>query len=174
MIGPEASAFGLARELELGVGDEQDPLEQPFEVHALLRGDLGELRCAAPVLGLEPFGCQLALDAVGVGVGKVDLVDRDDDRHAGRRAWEIDSCVCGMTPSSAATTSTAMSVTLAPRARIAVKASWPGVSRNVTLRPSTSAWYAPMCWVMPPASVSTTMPVGSRRAASSCRGRHGP
>ena len=32
------------------------------------------------------------------------------------------SIVCGMTPSSAATTSTTMSVTFAPRARIAVKA----------------------------------------------------
>ena len=46
-----------------------------------------------------------------------------------------------------------MSVTFAPRARIAVNASWPGVSRNVILRPSTSVWYAPMCWVIPPASV---------------------
>ena len=72
------------------------------------------------------------------------------------RAWEIDSFVCGMTPSSAATTSTAMSVTFAPRARMAVNASWPGVSRNVIRRPSTSAWYAPMCCVIPPASVSTT------------------
>ena len=51
------------------------------------------------------------------------------------RACEIDSFVCGMTPSSAATTSTAMSVTFAPRARMAVKASWPGVSRNVILPP---------------------------------------
>ena len=49
------------------------------------------------------------------------------------RACEIDSFVCGMTPSSAATTRTAMSVTFAPRARIAVNASWPGVSRNVIL-----------------------------------------
>ena len=53
------------------------------------------------------------------------------------RAWLIASTVCGMTPSSAATTKTTISVTLAPRARMAVKASWPGVSRNVTLRPST-------------------------------------
>ncbi len=50
-------------------------------------------------------------------------------------AWSIASIVWGMTPSSAATTSTATSVTLAPRARMAVNASWPGVSRNVTLRP---------------------------------------
>ena len=51
------------------------------------------------------------------------------------RACAIDSFVCGMTPSSAATTRTAMSVTFAPRARIAVNASWPGVSRKVILRP---------------------------------------
>ena len=46
----------------------------------------------------------------------------------------IASMVCGITPSSAATTSTTMSVTLAPRARMAVKAAWPGVSRKVILR----------------------------------------
>ena len=55
-------------------------------------------------------------------------------------ACEIASIVCCCTPSSAATTSTATSVTCAPRARIAVKASWPGVSRNVTLRPLCSIW----------------------------------
>ena len=48
-------------------------------------------------------------------------------------AWRIASMVCGITPSSAATTSTTMSVTLAPRARMAVNASWPGVSMNVIL-----------------------------------------
>ena len=46
-------------------------------------------------------------------------------------AWSIASRVCGITPSSAATTMTAMSVTWAPRARMAVNASWPGVSRKV-------------------------------------------
>ena len=45
-----------------------------------------------------------------------------------------------MTPSSAATTSTTMSVALAPRARMAVNASWPGVSMNVIFWPSTSTW----------------------------------
>ena len=53
-------------------------------------------------------------------------------------AWSIASLVWGMTPSSAATTSTTMSVTLAPRARIAVKAAWPGVSRKVILAPLAS------------------------------------
>ena len=51
-------------------------------------------------------------------------------------AWLIASSVWGMTPSSAATTTTAMSVTFAPRARIAVNASWPGVSRKTTRLPS--------------------------------------
>ncbi len=46
-------------------------------------------------------------------------------------AWLIASTVCGITPSSAATTMTAMSVDLAPRARMAVNASWPGVSMKV-------------------------------------------
>ena len=71
-------------------------------------------------------------------------------------AWSSASTVCGITPSSAATTSTAMSVICAPRARIAVKASWPGVSMNVISRPLTCAWYAPMCWVIPPNSPETT------------------
>ena len=56
------------------------------------------------------------------------------------RAWSIASSVCGLAPSSAATTITAMSVTRAPRARIAVKASWPGVSRKVIALPSWRTW----------------------------------
>ena len=46
------------------------------------------------------------------------------------RACCTASIVCGITPSSAATTRMTMSVLLAPRARIAVKAAWPGVSRK--------------------------------------------
>jgi hypothetical protein len=53
-------------------------------------------------------------------------------------AWFRASMVCGFTPSSAATTRTAMSVTLAPRARMAVNASWPGVSMKVIFRSSSS------------------------------------
>ncbi len=54
------------------------------------------------------------------------------------RAWLIASIVCGMTASSAATTRTTMSVALAPRARIEVKASWPGVSRKTIGLPLAS------------------------------------
>ncbi len=63
-----------------------------------------------------------------------------------------------MTLSSAATTSTTISVTWAPRARMAVNASWPGVSRNVIIVPlGDLTSYAPMCCVMPPASPATTL-----------------
>lgn len=40
-----------------------------------------------------------------------------------------------MTPSSADTTRTMMSVTMAPLSRRAVKAAWPGVSRKVMSSP---------------------------------------
>ena len=69
-------------------------------------------------------------------------------------ACAIASRVCGITPSSAATTRMTMSVTDAPRARIAVNASWPGVSRNATVPRAVSTRYAPMCCVIPPASPS--------------------
>ena len=72
------------------------------------------------------------------------------------RAWLTASMVCGMTPSSAATTRITMSVSLAPRARIDVNAEWPGVSRKVMTPLPVGTWYAPMCWVMPPASPVAT------------------
>ena len=72
------------------------------------------------------------------------------------RAWLIASLVCGITPSSAATTKTTMSVTWAPRARMAVNASWPGVSRKVIFLSLIVTWYAPVRWVMPPASPAAT------------------
>src|SRR5664280_534889 len=72
------------------------------------------------------------------------------------RAWLIASSVCGMTPSSAATTMIAISVTLAPRARIAVNASCPGVSRKTTFLSSLTISEAPMCWVIPPRSPAAT------------------
>ncbi len=71
-------------------------------------------------------------------------------------AWLIASTVCGITPSSAATTRMAISVELAPRIRIAVNASCPGVSRNVIFWLLMDTTDAPICCVIPPASRSVT------------------
>ena len=71
---------------ELGVGDEQDALQQVVEIRLRLGGDLGELRRAAPLLRLEVLGGELGADTVRVGVRQVDLVDGDDDRHLRPRA----------------------------------------------------------------------------------------
>lgn len=57
-----------------------------------------------------------------------------------------------------------MSVTSAPRARMAEKAAWPGVSRKQTVRGwdefgsdgGIETENAPMCWVIPPASPLAT------------------
>ena len=96
---------------------------------------------AAPLLGLQALGWRARpCTRSGFASGRSILLTATTIGTSAARACEIDSFVCGMTPSSAATTSTAMSVTFAPRARIAVNASWPGVSRNVILRPSSSTW----------------------------------
>ena len=58
---------------------------------------------------------------------------------AARACW-MASIVWGMTPSSAATTRMTMSVASAPRARMAVNASWPGVSMNVIGLPFLTTW----------------------------------
>ena len=80
---PGGLGLRVRRQLELGVGDEQDLLEQLVEVLLLLGGDVRELRRAAPLLGLQALGGELGLHAVGVGVGQIDLVHGDDDRHLG-------------------------------------------------------------------------------------------
>jgi hypothetical protein len=105
MIGPDASRVRVRLELELGVRDEEHLLEQVVEVLLLLRGDVRELRRPAPLLRLQALLRQLGRRGRSRR-RDVDLVDGDDDRHLAARACEIDSFVCGMTPSSAATTST--------------------------------------------------------------------
>ena len=74
---------GVGLEL-LQVGHEQEHLEQLVEVLLLLRRDVDEDGGAAPLLGHEPAVGELLVHAVGLGVRLVDLVDRHDDRHAGR------------------------------------------------------------------------------------------
>ena len=138
----QASAIGVAfrvGRIFVNVGGEQECFQQVIESAPGDGTGLDDLDVAAP------FGRQQSVR------GKV-LKRFDFRRHRARSilfsattigtsaalAWLIASSVCGITPSSAATTSTAMSVTFAPRARISVKASWPGVSTNANLRPPFS------------------------------------
>ena len=115
MIGPEASALGFAFSSSAASATRRIRSSRSSRPCALLRRDQRELRVAAPILGLQTLGGEVRLDPVGVGVREVDLVHGDDDRHLGG-ARVRSTRVCGITESSAATTRTAMSVTLAPRA----------------------------------------------------------
>ncbi len=71
--------------LEVGdVGDELQHVEEVVEPDVLLGAGFDEHRVAAPLLGHDAELGELLLDLVDVGVGLVDLVDDDDDRHFGR------------------------------------------------------------------------------------------
>ena len=79
-----ARCFGgrVRAQIELGVRNEQELLEQLVEVESLLGGHLGELGRSAPLLGLQPLGGELGANAVEVRIRDVDLVDRNDDRYS--------------------------------------------------------------------------------------------
>ncbi len=68
----------------LQVGDEQDHLDQLVEPDPGLGRDRDQRHVAAVLLDDDARLGQLGLDPLGVGVGLVDLVERDDDRDLGR------------------------------------------------------------------------------------------
>ena len=82
------------------IGDEQDLLEQVAEVRPPLRGHLGELRRAAPVLGLEALRGEPALHGPCPRRGMSILFTATMIVTSGAR---VRSFVCGMTPPPAAT-----------------------------------------------------------------------
>ena len=73
--------------------------------------------------GTRPSSASSRLTLSGLAPGLSILLMATTIGTLAARAWSAASLVCGITPSSAATTSTTMSVTLAPRARIRVNAS---------------------------------------------------
>ena len=64
-------------------GLKEDGVEKLGDALLLERGYLAEDRRAAPFLGLEPKLRELGLHPVDVGLGQVDLVDRDYDGDLG-------------------------------------------------------------------------------------------
>ena len=79
---PCAAAVGIGLEVE-DFRLQQDLLEQLVDAGALLGRDLGGETCAAELLEHDAVLQQVLLDLLHVGRGQVDLVDRDDHRHAG-------------------------------------------------------------------------------------------
>src|SRR5699024_7933104 len=70
--------------LEGGVRREQHRLQQRVDVEVLARGDVHEHRVAAVLLGDQVVLGQLLPDLLRIGLGLVDLVDRDHDRDLRR------------------------------------------------------------------------------------------
>src|SRR4029450_11867802 len=121
-VGLDDRALGapvrVGLEVQLHVGDQQDGLDQGVEALLGLGRHVDELGLAAVLLGDQVVLAELL---AGPGLGCVPI------RAPAPFAWLPASTVLGMSPSSAATTSTATSVTAAPLPRMAVNASWPGV-----------------------------------------------
>ena len=74
---------GVGLELE-DLGLELKDLDQLVEIGALGGADLDVQHVAAVLLEHHVVIEQGLLDALGIGIGPVDLVDRDHDRHPGR------------------------------------------------------------------------------------------
>ena len=82
-------------------------LEQIVDARARLSRHRHERHVAAVFFWHDFLGHQFLLDALGVGLGLIDPVDVHHQRHA---SLKVDgSRVCGITPSSAATTRMTMS-----------------------------------------------------------------
>ena len=110
-------------------------LSMPMPVLA----EMGQIMVSPPhSSGTSSYSVSCCMMRSGLAVGLSILLMATMMGISAALAWLMDSTVWGMMPSSAATTRMAMSVTMAPRARMAVKASWPGVSRKVTGLPFTS------------------------------------
>ena len=80
---PSAGAVGIGLQLQ-DLGLERDRLEQLVEIGLLQRRDLDVLDLAAHVLDDDLVLEQFLAHLLRIGAGLVDLVDRDDHRHAGR------------------------------------------------------------------------------------------
>jgi hypothetical protein len=142
----------LAGQREHAVDREPEQAVAPARRLGLGLGvQVGAQRGHARVIGLLGGGGKIGAPASGVGASSAAMSARTwARRSAGTRsallratlAWRTPSSstmsrcsrVCGITPSSAATTSSAWSMPTAPAAMVWTKRSWPGTS----MKPSTS------------------------------------
>jgi hypothetical protein len=80
---PCALTAGVGEQLELGVGRQQDGVEQVVEAGAAFCRHVDEHRRAAVLLGDQAVLGELTADLGRVGALLVDLVDGHHDRHVG-------------------------------------------------------------------------------------------
>ena len=124
----------------------------------VLRGELDALVLAAPLFDEDVLLGELLADAVGIGVGLVGLVDRDDDRH-GRRLRVADGleglrhdAVVGGDDQDHDVGDLGTACAHGGERLMARRIE----ERDLLLLDGVVTSYAPMCCVMPPASPATT------------------
>ena len=133
---PLARRFGLARRSFMSATS--NTLSSSWSMPSCLSAETGTQMTSPPhSSGTRSYLVSSCLMASGLAPGLSILLMATMMSTPAAFAWLMASMVCGMMPSSAATTRMAISVAFAPRARMAVKASWPGVSRKVMSRPLT-------------------------------------
>ena len=130
------SALGTGHQL-LDLGDQDDLLEQVVDPQVLQRRDLHRDGVATPRLGHQPVLGELLEHPVGVGLLPVDLVDGHDDRHVGGLGVVDGLDGLGHHPVVGRHHQHHDVGHLGSRARMAVNASWPGVSMKVIGCPAT-------------------------------------
>ena len=99
-------------QVQRGVRGQQDRLEQAVDADPLLGGDVDEHRVAAVLLGDQAVLGELLRTLAGLAPSLSTLLTATTIGTSAAWAWLSASIVCGITPSSAATTRTAMSVDL--------------------------------------------------------------
>ncbi len=133
-VAPPGVHVGVGAEVQLSVSREQHGFEQLVDVQVLLGGDVDEHGVATILFRDQAELGELAADLLRVGTGHIDLVDGHDDRHLGGLSVVDGLNGLGHHTIVGGDHDGATSVSSAPRARMAVNASWPGVSRKVILR----------------------------------------
>ena len=132
--------LGVGLGLDLGIRGEEDHVEQVGDALARLGAGAHHGHVTAVVAADQAAIGELLEDAIGVGPLLVDLVHRHDDRHL-RAADVLDRLLrLGHHAVIRGHNQDRDVGHVRPRARIAVKASWPGVSMKVIARPFFSTW----------------------------------
>ena len=155
---PWPLAVGVGLEVE-DLGLQQDLLEQLSMPVPFFAEISAESVVAAELLEHDAVLQQVLLDLLHVGRRQIDLVDRDDHRHAGVLgvADRLDrlrhDLVVGRDDEHDDVGDLRAAGAHGGERLVARRVE----ERDLPARPAASTWYAPMCWVMPPASPATTL-----------------